>query len=219
MLLKKELLPRLIKDLKSLYPQNKTALTYDNAFQLLAAVILSAQCTDVRVNMVTPALFKRFPTAKEMAKADIIEVETIIKSTGFYHAKAKSITESAKILIKDFNGEVPSNMQDLLKLRGVARKTANVVLSDYFGIAEGVVVDTHVKRLSYRMGFSKNTDPVKVEKDLMKVFDKKYWMWIGNILVWHGRKLCMARNPNCPGCKLNPYCPKNGVKQLSEHIR
>ncbi|MDR0953242.1 MAG: endonuclease III, partial [Elusimicrobiota bacterium] len=197
MLLKKENLPRLIKDLRKLYPQIKTALEAKSAFQLLTAVILSAQCTDARVNKVTPVLFKKYPEPSKMAKANIEDIENIIKSTGFYHAKAKSISEMSKTLIANFKGEVPSAMKELLTLRGVARKTANVVLGDYFGISEGIVVDTHVKRLAYRMGLTKNTDPVKVEKDLMKLFDKKYWIWLGNALVWHGRRLCMARNPNC----------------------
>lgn len=211
MLLKKEYLPRLIKDLKSLYPQTKTALTYADPFQLLVAVILSAQCTDKRVNMVTPVLFKKFPTAEKMAKADIKDIEQIIRSTGFYHAKAKSILETSKILVKDFNSLVPAAMDELLTLRGVARKTANVVLQDAFGITQGVVVDTHVKRLSYRIGLTKNTEPVQVEKDLMKLFDKKYWQLLGTALVWHGRGPCTARSPKCEECKFNPYCPKNGV--------
>ncbi|MDR1684051.1 MAG: endonuclease III [Elusimicrobiota bacterium] len=213
MLLKKEFLPRLIKDLKSLYPQNKTALRYSGPFQLLAAVILSAQCTDARVNMVTPVLFQKYPTPDKMAAADIKDIENIIRSTGFYRSKAKSISESSKALIKNFGGQVPGNMRDLLTLRGVARKTANVVLADYFGVAQGVVVDTHVKRLAYRMGLTKNAEPVKTERDLMRLFDKKYWIFLGNALVWHGRKLCPARAPKCAQCKLNSYCPKNGVKK------
>jgi len=211
MLLPKKLLPDLIKDLKTLYPATKTALNYKDAFQLLAAVILSAQCTDKRVNMVTPALFKKFPDAKAMAKADIKEVEAIIKSTGFFPSKALSITESAKKIIKDFKGRVPNTMEELLTLRGVARKTANVVLQDFYGVNIGVVVDTHVKRLSYRIGLTRNTDPVKIEKDLMKIFDKKYWHWISHALIWHGRGVCHARNPKCTECKINTYCPKNGV--------
>ncbi len=212
MLIKKEKLPELIKGLKKLYPKTKTALAYNNAFELLCAVILSAQCTDKRVNMVTPALFKKFPTVQAMAAADITDIEAIIKSTGFYHAKAKSILETSKKLVKDFNGVVPNTMEQMLTLRGVARKTANVVLQDFYGISVGVVVDTHVKRLAYRMGLTKNTDPVKVEQDLMKLMPQKEWHWISHGLIWHGRGVCFARGPKCEECTLNKLCPKNGVK-------
>jgi len=212
MLLKKELLPKLIKDLKSLYPTTKIALRYKDAFQLLCAVILSAQCTDKRVNMVTPALFARFPDARAMAAADIKDIEAIIRPTGFYHSKAKSISESAKKILADYDGKVPDNMEDLMKLRGVARKTANVVLQDFYAVSVGVVVDTHVKRLAYRIGLTRNEDPVKVEKDLMKLFDKKYWHWISHALIWHGRGVCHARGPKCNECIIKTYCPKNGVK-------
>ena len=212
MLLKKEKLPELTKELKKLYPKTKTALIYhNNAFQLLVAVILSAQCTDERVNKVTPALFKKYPTPEKMAKANIKDIEEIIRSTGFYHAKAKSILESSKKLVSDFNGQVPNTMTELLTLRGVARKTANVVLGDFYGIDEGIVVDTHVKRLSFRLGLTKNTEPLKIEQDLMKLFDKKYWHWISHALIWHGRGPCDARKPECATCTLNKLCPKNGV--------
>jgi endonuclease-3 len=213
MLLKKERLPALIKDLQSLYPATKTALHYKSAFQLLCAVILSAQCTDVRVNMVTPVLFAKFPDVKAMAGANIKEIEKIIRPTGFYHAKAKSILETSKKIISDFGGKVPSTMQELLTLRGVARKTANVVLQDFYGVSVGVVVDTHVKRLSYRIGLTKQTEPVKVEQDLMKLFDKKYWHWLSHAFIWHGRGVCHARGPKCAECKINSYCPKNGLQK------
>lgn len=212
MLLKKERLPELLKELKKLYPKTKTALIYNNsAYQLLVAVILSAQCTDERVNKVTPALFEKYPTPQKMAKADIKDIETLIKSTGFYHAKAKSILETSKKLVSDFNSQVPNTMAELLTLRGVARKTANVVLGDFYGIDEGIVVDTHVKRLSFRLGLTKNTEPLKIEQDLMKMFDKKYWHWISHALIWHGRGPCDARKPECQICTLNKLCPKNGV--------
>lgn len=212
MLLKKEKLPELLKELKKLYPKTKTALVYNNsAYQLLVAVILSAQCTDERVNKVTPVLFKKYPTPKEMAKADIKDIETIIKSTGFYHAKAKSILETSKKLVSDFNGQVPNTMAELLTLRGVARKTANVVLGDFYGIDEGIVVDTHVKRLSFRLGLTKNTEPLKIEQDLIKMLDKKYWHWISHALIWHGRGPCDARKPECATCPINKLCLKNGV--------
>lgn len=212
MLLKKEKLPELLKELKKLYPKTKTALVYNNsAYQLLVAVILSAQCTDERVNKVTPVLFKQYPTPEKMANADIKDIEDIIKSTGFYHAKAKSILETSKKLVSDFNSEVPNTMAELLTLRGVARKTANVVLGDFYGIDEGIVVDTHVKRLSFRLGLTKNTEPLKIEQDLMKMLDKKYWHWISHALIWHGRGPCDARKPGCKTCTLNKLCPKNGV--------
>ncbi len=212
MLIKKELLPRAVEDLKKLYPRTKTALHYKSAFELLCAVILSAQCTDERVNKVTPVLFAKYPNARAAAKADVKDIEVIIKSTGFYRAKAKSISETAKKIIKDFGGRVPQTMEEMLTLRGVARKTANVVLSDFYGVVEGVVVDTHVKRLSFRLGLTKNTSPVKIEQDLMKTFDRKYWHWLSHALIWHGRKICFARGPKCALCPLNSYCPKNGVK-------
>ncbi|ACC97715.1 Endonuclease III [Elusimicrobium minutum Pei191] len=212
MLLKKEKISKIVKILRKDYPDTKTALGYESAFQLLVAVILSAQCTDARVNMVTPVLFAKYPTPQKMAKANLEDIETIIKSTGFYHAKAKSIVTTAQILTEDFNGEVPDNMNDLLKLRGVARKTANVVLSDFFKKTEGVVVDTHVKRVSYRTGLTNNTAPVKVELDLMKKLPKQDWLWAGNAFVWHGRKVCDARKPKCSLCSITKICPKNGVK-------
>ncbi len=212
MLIKKEQIPSLIKSLKTLYPTTKTALHYKDAFQLLCAVILSAQCTDKRVNMVTPALFAKYPDAKTMAKAQIEDIETIIKSTGFYHAKAKSLLFTAQKLTLDFNGKVPQTMQEMLMLRGVARKTANVVLSDFYGIVEGIVVDTHVKRLSYRIGLTKNEDPINVEKDLMKLFAKEHWHWISHALIWHGRNVCNARKPDCANCIIKDICRQNGLK-------
>ncbi|MGB2578528.1 endonuclease-3 [Elusimicrobium simillimum] len=211
MLLKEAQILQVIKDLKKDYPATKTALTHKNAFELLVSVILSAQCTDARVNMVTPHLFAKFPTPQKMAKAKQEDVEKIIHSTGFYRAKASNIIATAQILTANFGGEVPGNMADLLTLKGVARKTANVVLADHFGISEGVVVDTHVKRVSFRLGFTKNTDPVKVEKDLMKKIPKSDWIWVGNAFVWHGRKVCDARKPKCDVCRVTKTCPKNGV--------
>ncbi|MBQ4493595.1 MAG: endonuclease III [Elusimicrobiaceae bacterium] len=218
MLLKKEKLPELLTELKKLYPKTKTALVYNNsAYQLLVAVILSAQCTDERVNKVTPALFKKYPTPQKMAASDIKDIETLIKSTGFYHAKAKSILESSKKIVSDFKGEVPHTMAELLTLRGVARKTANVVLGDFYGIDEGIVVDTHVKRLSFRLGLTKNTEPLKIEQDLMKMLDKKYWHWISHALIWHGRGPCDARKPECKTCPINKLCPRNGVVLKKEN--
>lgn len=212
MLIKKTDLPLVLAELKKLYPKVIIPLKHRNAWELLMAVILSAQCTDERVNQITPNLFKAYPTAQALAEADIKEVEKIIHSAGFYHSKALSLIESSKRICEVYGGEVPQSMAELLTLRGVARKTANVLLGDYFNKPEGVVVDTHVKQLSFRLGFTKQTDPVKIEKDLMKLIPKDKWQWIGIALILHGRSICPARKPNCEGCPLAPWCPKNAVK-------
>lgn len=201
-----------VKQLKKLYPEHVIPLHHKNAWQLLCAVILSAQCTDARVNTITPHLFKKYPTVKDLAYADIKEVEKIIHSAGFYHSKALSLIESSKRLCEVFGGEVPQCMEDLLSLRGVARKTANVMLGDYFKKPAGIVVDTHVKRLSFRLGLTKQTDPVKVEKDLTKIIPYEYWGWIAIALILHGRQVCNARKPACLKCKLADLCPHLGVK-------
>ena len=202
----------LLKALKKLYPEHIIPLHHQNAWQLLCAVILSAQCTDERVNQITPALFQAFPTPQAMARADIKEVEKLIHSAGFYHSKALSLIESSKRICDVYGGEVPQNMKDLLTLRGVARKTANVMLGDYFKKREGIVVDTHSKRLSLRLGLTRQTDPVKVEQDLMKVIPYKYWAWFGIALILHGRQVCNARKPECSRCTLAGFCPRKGVK-------
>lgn len=201
-----------VKQLKKLYPEHVIPLHHGNAWQLLCAVILSAQCTDARVNTITPHLFKKYPTVQHLACADIKEVEEIIHSAGFYHSKALSLIESSKRICEVFGGEVPQNMDDLLSLRGVARKTANVMLGDYFKKPAGIVVDTHVKRLAFRLGLTKQTDPVKVEKDLTKIIPYEYWGWIAIALILHGRQVCNARKPECSKCKLAGLCPRNGVK-------
>ena len=209
---KKPDVPALLKTLKQLYPKHIIPLHHQNAWQLLCAVILSAQCTDERVNQITPALFAAYATPQAMAQADIKDVEKLIHSAGFYHSKALSLIESSKRISEVYGGEVPQNMKDLLTLRGVARKTANVMLGDYFKKPEGIVVDTHIKRLSYRLGLTKQTDPVKVEQDLMKLIPYKYWGWFGIALILHGRQVCNARKPACSRCRLAPICPRNGVK-------
>ncbi len=208
---KKDVMP-VITALKKLYPEHIIPLHHQNAWQLLMAVILSAQCTDARVNTITPHLFKKYPTPQALAAANIQEVEEIIHSAGFYHSKALSLIESSKRICEVFDGEVPQNMKDLLSLRGVARKTANVMLGDYFKKPEGIVVDTHVKRLAFRLGFTKQTDPVKVEQDLTRLIPYEYWVWIAIALILHGRNVCNARKPACSGCALSALCPKNGVK-------
>ncbi len=203
---------KLLKELKKHYPEAKCSLDHKNPFELLIATILSAQCTDKRVNMVTPGLFEKFPNASAMAKGDIEEIKKIIRSTGFYNSKAASIKEASRIISEKFGGHVPGNMKDLLILPGVARKTANVVLSSAFGKNEGVVVDTHVKRLAFRLGLSKHSNPEKIEKDLMKVLPRKDWGFFSHALVFHGRSLCSAGNPKCYECFLKGVCPQKGVK-------
>ncbi len=193
------------------YPDAKCALHHTNAFQLLIATILSAQCTDERVNMTTPELFKRYPTPQKLAKATQPAVEKIVKSCGFYRNKAKSIRTAAQAIVEHHDGNVPQTMEELLKLPGVARKTANVVLGNAFGINEGVVVDTHVKRLSHRMGLTENTTPDKVEKDLMPLIPQKNWTMLSHLLIWHGRATCQARKPDCENCCVTKDCAKVGV--------
>ena len=212
MLIKKKDLPLVLASLKKLYPKVIIPLKHRNAWELLMAVILSAQCTDERVNQITPHLFRAYPTAQDLAAADIKAVEKIIHSAGFYHSKALSLIESSKRICAVYGGEVPQSMAELLTLRGVARKTANVLLGDYFNKPEGIVVDTHVKRLSFRLGFTRQTDPVKIEQDLIKLIPKDRWQWIGIALILHGRSICPACKPSCEECPLAQWCPKNGVK-------
>jgi len=196
----------ILKSLDLLYPNASCELIWHNPLQLLIAVILSAQCTDKRVNMVTPALFLRFKTAADFAFADRKELETLIQSTGFYRNKAKHIQESCLIIHTRFKDRVPDCMDDLLTLPGVARKTANVVLGTAFMQSCGFVVDTHIKRLALRLGLSTHATPEKVEQDLMCVIPKERWISLGHQLIWHGRRVCFARNPQCQACTLNTYC-------------
>jgi len=198
---------RIVRRLHRLYPGADCELRHDNPFQLLVSTILSAQCTDARVNAVTPGLFRRFPDARAMARARAGSIEKIIRSCGFFNAKGKSIRGAAKRLVETYGGEVPRTMEDLLTLPGVARKTANVVLGTAFALPTGVVVDTHVHRLSRRLGLTRQDDPVKIEKDLMEVVPKKEWIFLGHALIWHGRRVCAARKPACYACDLAPLCP------------
>jgi len=198
--------------LEELYPDVDCELDRETPFQLLIATILSAQTTDQRVNMVTPVLFKRYPTAAAMAKAPLPTLEKIIRSTGFFRMKAKSIKGAAAGLLARFGGEVPRTVAELTTLPGVARKTANVVLGTAYGLAEGVVVDTHVQRLSMRLGLTRKTDPKDIEKDLMQVLPHDRWIRIGHQLIWHGRRVCFARKPNCAACTLAPFCPSAGLE-------
>ncbi len=208
---KKRRAGRVYRKLLETYPDATCALHHRNAFELLIATILSAQCTDARVNMVTPTLFARFPTPQAMAEADQTELETIIRSTGFYRNKAKSIKGAAQAIVEKFGGKVPQTMEELLHLPGVARKTANVVLGNAFDKNEGVVVDTHVGRLSNRLGFTSHKDPKKIEQDLMALFPRKSWTMLAHLLIYHGRQVCIARKPRCEVCPVNRDCPKVGV--------
>ena len=194
--------------LKRLYPDAVCSLHYETPVQLLVAVILSAQCTDERVNMVTPELFRRFPTAHDLANASLEELMELIKSTGFYRNKAKHIQRACQMIVEKFGGQVPQLMEDLLQLPGVARKTANVVLAHAFGINAGVTVDTHVKRLSRRLGLTRHDDPLKIERDLMNLLPQPDWENWSIRLIYHGRAVCMARKPLCEQCALADLCPK-----------
>lgn len=202
---------KIISLLKKNYPKVKIALNYKNPFQLLAAVILSAQCTDERVNKVTPPLFERYKDIKSFASADLKELESLIKPTGFYRNKALFIKKSAEKIITDYEGKVPSTMQALTSLPGAARKTANVVLFNAFGLNEGIAVDTHVKRLSQRLGLSDQQNPDKIEQDLIKKVKREYWGEITLLLMSHGRAVCRAKSPKCSGCFLNKLCPSSDI--------
>jgi len=198
---------QIIERLRKGYPKLKVALNFRTSFELLVATILSAQCTDSRVNKVTADLFKKYKTLKDFALADLKELEQDIRSTGFYHNKAKSIIGAAKIIVENFRGIVPDTMPALLTLPGVARKTANVVLYSVFGKNGGIAVDTHVKRLAPRLGLSQNAIPEKIEQDLMKIVPQKNWGELSLLLIKHGREICIARKPFCPKCVLNRICP------------
>jgi endonuclease-3 len=182
-------------------------LNYETPHQLLVATILSAQCTDKRVNQVTPALFATFPDIADFVAADRVELEEVIRSTGFYRQKARYIQESSQAILHQHGGQVPDSMEQLLTLSGVARKTANVVLGEIFNVAEGITVDTHVKRLAKRLGLTEETDPARVEKDLMAVIPEESWIEISHLLIFHGRRVCSARKPDCANCPLNDLCP------------
>ncbi|MCX8034852.1 MAG: endonuclease III [Candidatus Dojkabacteria bacterium] len=200
---------KIIKILNCIYPDVPHFLHHKNVFEFLIAVILSAQTTDNKVNQVTPKLFARFPDHKSLAKADLSEVMDIIKEINYYKTKSKHIIETAKIIEADFGGKVPNNIEDLLKLKGVGRKVANVILCDYFNKPVGIVVDTHVKRVSYRLGFTNEKNPEKIEKDLMNKIPKKYWTKISKQLILIGRNFCHPRKPNCDKCPLSEICTKN----------
>jgi endonuclease-3 len=202
----------LLSRLKELYPEARCALHHRNAYELLCATILSAQCTDARVNMVTPTLFARYPSPFELARAEPADVEEIIKSTGFFRNKTKSLIGMAQAVVADHGGEVPRTMEELRKLPGVGRKTANVVLGNAYGINEGVTVDTHVTRLSGLLGLSRESDPAKIETELMQLFPREDWGLLSHLLIFHGRNVCIARRPRCGDCVLAQLCPSADIK-------
>jgi len=204
-------LPEIIEVLRREFPESRTALKFETPFQILVATILAAQCTDERVNKVTPGLFRKYPTAAAFASADREELENEIRSTGFFRIKAKSILGAAKKIVEDFGGRVPDTMAELLILPGVARKTANIVLSAGYGKAEGIAVDTHVRRLAGRLGLSRESDPEKIEGDLMRIVPREDWLDLNSMLVDHGRKTCRARKPDCPACPIRHLCPSANV--------
>jgi endonuclease-3 len=201
----------IINILGKAYPRSRTALRFETPLQILVATILSAQCTDEKVNEITPSLFQKYPSALDFAQADPNILEKEIRPTGFFRNKTKNIINASKKIVENFDGVVPDNMKDLITLSGVARKTANIVLSSAYKKAEGIAVDTHVKRLSQRLGLSTEKDPDKIERDLMALVPKPYWLDFNYMLVNHGRKTCQARKPNCPECVLNHICPSASV--------
>jgi endonuclease-3 len=201
------------RQLSKNYPNVRCELDYKNAFQLLVATVLSAQCTDKRVNQTTPALFKKYPNPQKMAKADLKDIQNLVKSTGFFRAKAKNIKGLSNIIVEQFDGNVPSNLEDLITLPGVGRKTANVVLGHAFGIP-GITVDTHFGRLSRRFGWSKQNNPVKVEFEVGELIPKKEWTNLSQRMIWHGRRVCHSRKPACGACALAKLCPSYGIGEV-----
>jgi endonuclease-3 len=212
---KKKRAREVLAGLHKLYPEADCALTHEDPLQLLIATILSAQSTDVTVNKVTPVLFQRYPTARDLAEAPPAEVERIVHSSGFFRQKTKSIQGACRKIVEEFGGKVPDTLEQLVTLPGVARKTANVVLGTAFGKNEGIVVDTHVGRLATRLGLTWTSkdgkDAVKIERDLIGLFPQDEWTFLGHALIWHGRRVCFARKPNCPGCTLERHCPSAGL--------
>jgi endonuclease-3 len=206
----KDRIAAIIRVLEEEYPESRTMLAFETPLQILVATILSAQCTDERVNKLTPALFRKYPTVKAFAEADQAELERHVRPTGFFRNKARSIIGASRKIVSDFGGKVPASMAELVTLPGVARKTANIVLSSAFGKAEGIAVDVHVKRLSGRLGLSRKADPEKIEQDLLRIVPEGNWLDFNYLLVNHGRAVCRARKPRCPACKLAPLCPSCG---------
>ena len=208
---KKERARVVLERLRKVFPAPESALSWADPWELLVATLLAAQCTDARVNTVTPEFFRRWPAPPALSTADVAEVETVVHSTGFFRNKAKNLVAAAGMVVHEFGGELPRTMAELTRLPGVARKTANIVLSNAMGVHEGIAVDTHVKRLSFRLGLTLSGNPIVIEKDLMPLFPQNAWGEINHLLVLHGRGACKARKPDCPACVLADICPKHGV--------
>lgn len=204
--MKKENAIKIVEILKETYPDAKCSLDFETPFQMVVAVSMSAQCTDDRVNKTTPALFKKCKSIEDFANIDVKELEDIIHPCGFYKNKAKNIKLCAKQVLENFGGKVPDNMDDLQTLAGIGRKSANVVMLEAFDNPQGIAVDTHVKRIAYLIGFSKEKDPLKIEQDLLKLFHKEYYKDVNHVFIWHGRNICTAKNPKCKECPINKYC-------------
>lgn len=202
----KEKAVEIIEDLIKMYPDAKCSLDFNTPFQMLFAVVLSAQCTDERVNKVTAPIFEKYKTAEDIAKIDINELEELIHSCGFYKTKAKNLKKTAQIISEEYNGKVPESMDELIKLPGVGRKCANVIMLEAFNKPQGIAVDTHCKRVSVRLGFSKEKEPEKIEKDLLKIIPYEYYKDVNHLFIWHGRNICTSQNPKCDKCKLKKYC-------------
>ncbi|MGE4504768.1 MAG: endonuclease III [Desulfovibrionaceae bacterium] len=209
---KKTRAKEILRRLAERYPEPEPALDWTNAWELLVATVLAAQCTDARVNQVTPVFFRRWPSIADVAGADVAEIEEVVRSTGFFRNKAKNLKGAAELVMGEFGGELPRTMKEMIRLPGVARKTANIVLSNAFGIHEGIAVDTHVTRLAFRMGLTTNTDAVKIERDLMPLFPREAWSDVNHYLVYFGREVCPARKPRCSACELADICPRKGVE-------
>jgi endonuclease-3 len=205
---------KILNILSDTYPQAHCELVHNSAWQLMVATILSAQCTDKRVNIVTRDLFKAYPNLFDYDQLDIEKLKVLIRTTGFFNNKAKYILSACKKIMKDFEGKVPNSMEKLITIPGVARKTANVILSVWFGINEGIAIDTHVKRISKLLGLTNNSDVIKIEKDLMALYPAKEWEKLSTLIIWHGRNICKARNPQCEKCPLNKICPGVKIKKL-----
>lgn len=199
----------LIECLKKAYPDATCSLDFTTPFELVVAVMLSAQCTDERVNKTTPILFKKYPTPEKMMRADLEDIKKIVKPCGFYNNKALSIKETARMIVEDYNGKMPEDIDELQNLRGIGRKSANIIMLEGFGKCEGIAVDTHVGRISRKIGFSNKPAPTEIEKDLLKLLDRKYWVDLNHVLVLHGRQKCIANRPQCNECPISSLCKKN----------
>ena len=199
---------QIIEKLKNYYPDATCSLDFETPFQMLVAVVLSAQCTDERVNKTTPSIYSKYPTVYDFDNMDLSTLEELIHPCGFYKNKAKNLKAAARTIIEKYNGEVPKTMEELLQIPGVGRKSANVIMLEAFHNPQGIAVDTHAKRISNRIGFSEESDPLKIEQDLLKVIPKEYYYDVNHLLVWHGRKVCTARNPNCDICPIKDLCDK-----------